>query len=82
MEEYAENGQRAHEAYQEKEDAKEAAANGAPVGKLVFHQALGNKPAQEQAGEKSAKRKEDLASNKVEHVEERLVAYAQTIKLP
>ena len=71
VQENDEDGHGAHESNEKEVGAEECGAQSAPVGELVFHNVLGHKPAQEDAGEESAYGQENLSGYKVEHIEER-----------
>ena len=55
---------------------------GSPDSKLILHHLLRNIPAQEQTGEKTCRRKEQLSRYEVEPIEQSLAAERQFIRAP
>ena len=70
MKEYCQDTQRANDAHKEVVDSEETTTQCAPVGELILDKFLRNIPANEQACEESADRKEYLSGHEVEYIEE------------
>ena len=71
---------RANKPDQEEIDMEYLSLQGSPVSKLILHHLLRNIPAQEQTGEKTCRRKEQLSRYEVEPIEQSLAAERQFIR--
>ncbi len=82
MQEDKEDTQRTDIFNLEEEEVEESAAKGSPVGKLIAHDIMGHEPPQEDTGQESSDRQEDLSGDEVEEVKERLSHELQTVVSP
>ena len=80
VQEYQEDEHRTNELDQEEIDMEYLSLQGSPVSKLILHHLLRNIPAQEQAGEKTCRRKEQLSRYEVKPIEQSLAAERQFIR--
>lgn len=71
------NSQRAYKAHQKEEDWKQPIAHSSPIGKLVLHHFLRNKPSYKQAGKETTDRQKNLSGNKIEYIKQRLAGNLQ-----
>ena len=72
IQKYQEDKDRTDKLNQEKVDIENLSLQGSPIGKLILHHLLRNIPTQEQTGEKTSHRKEQLTRYEVEPVEQGL----------
>ena len=82
IQEYQEDEHRTNELDQEEIDMEYQSLQGSPVSKLILDHLLRNIPAQEQTGEKTCCRQEQLTRYEVEPVEQGLATERQLICSP
>ena len=82
MKENQQDTHRTNKAHQKKEHTEKRAPQRAPIGELVAHQLVRNKPPYENTCEESADGQEQLSGDEIEKVEQRHAENGQRIACP